>query len=468
MRRFDWNCVNRLVLSLGVAGFSVAVSAQSLEENYARLCTTPGTDKVTCDALRKAMLAKLQAQESGTGSSTGSQSTPKTPLPKPSDSDSVTERRAQWGVLVDMIGRQWITSVAGKSLYDARMIAQGQSYATYSWAVPGQEIVVHEHKNGTATVRRRIRRDPTTGSLIEFDTAVPTLETVLRVQPDGSLTYTIPQIPAASGSYRLLADGSIEAKYQQVEPTGVLRQDFIYVDLTPNAREARNAQVAMQAQAEAEAKARAEARRAQAEEARANSRQAVLNGLMQGIGEAAADHQRSQATHDAVMANVQQQMMATQERQRQRQRQAQDAARQQERRTASMPRAEPAADPIEGGSKAPPRQVGSPQSQEVWKPAPQPASDAACKIETKSFKNRSLPMDTQAQAERFIARNSCPNGLPAKTGASRCTTDDEPVIRPDANGVPRVVGRRQQFVCEVTYTCEVKTCRSDAAGASAQ
>lgn len=218
------------------------------------------------------------------------------------------EWRPRWGVLIDMIGKPWITGVVGQPLELARTIAGSGNYATYTWAIPGEVLLVHQHNANEQKLARRIRWDAESGTLIEEDTSMPGVETVHRVQPDGSLAYTLPTIPDAHGSYRMRSDGAVETHFQRTMPTGPVHLSFVYIEMTPASQTERLAYVQALARVEAEAKADAARQAALADEqrsARWSAAMGALNGALDaGLEVARAQEADSRYKLDATLSDI--------------------------------------------------------------------------------------------------------------------------------------------------------------------
>jgi len=205
----------------------------------------------------------------------------------------------------------------------------------------------------------------------------------------------------------------------------------------------------------------------------------VMQGLSQGTAEALAEQQRQQAEHDAVMEGIRSQAMAVQEQQRQ----AEERALQQRQAPApvhtgpmvapvSQSPQPPSAERTTSQPKPQPRTpvVSTPKA-----PAPAPAGiggsttpASQCKVVTRRFTSRSLPMDTREAAENGTRHGSTCMSGPATRESLTCSTDEDPVMKNDKDGIPRIVGRRTFHICEATYSCPQEVCESKPAGGSRQ
>ena len=292
---------------------------QTLEDNYARLCSDADqADEATCAALRKALLDKLQAAEAATphrAAATGVQTSAQA-TPAEADPALVAEWRLRWGPFADMVGKRWITSVAGQSLDIAKAIAGAGTSAVYEWEVPGEVMAVYQYTGSERTLSSRIRWDQTTGGLIEESTAMPGYDTHYIVELDGSLSYTISNMPDAAGTYRRLSGNSVELRLERELPTGKVVLSYVYRELTREALAERQMDVQNLVEAEAQARQDAARRQQQAEQDRANRWSAVMgavNGALDaGLEVARAQEAQSRYELDSTLADINAQARAQQ------------------------------------------------------------------------------------------------------------------------------------------------------------
>src|SRR5690606_13078503 len=153
-----------LVVSLA----SGSLRAQSLEESYAQLCSKPAQAKTeACQILAKSLVAKLQAAEVGPAIPAAAehvQTTTRIASPE-LDPALVAQWRLRWGPFADMVGKRWITSVAGQSLDIAKAIAGSGNTAVWEWEVPGEVLAVYQYTGAERKLALRIRWDQTLGGL---------------------------------------------------------------------------------------------------------------------------------------------------------------------------------------------------------------------------------------------------------------------------------------------------------------
>lgn len=337
-------------------------------------------------------------------------------------------RRAEWGVLLDAVGKHLSYRHAGRNLL-----------VNHGWLVPGEVMYAR-----TDDIDRHLRWSEH-----------------YRLTPENALTARASVGQPRTGDGRVLADGSVAFKARGISGFGQewgvrpgsdgtvsVHYDSVLESESDVAGESLSENEARQMRA---ASAKAEQLREQEKAAASAARWETLNSTMVSAHRVLQDvalenerrrtEDRAQRAQPSVIAD------------------SVDTS-------PTQPVAQPAANPR---SESPRPRVGADPKPTPVVPAT-PSSNAAsssCKIVTKRFVDRSLPMSTRAKAEAFLRFNQCKFGSGTRESLS-CSTDDEPVMQKDKDGILRITGRHTVHVCEMSYTCQIEVCESGSAGGSKQ
>lgn len=211
-----------------VSASSIAASPPSLEQDYAKLCAGgPKPASETCEALRKALIAKLSDRPPGaeTISST-------TVAPAPATQAPPDEMHRRWGLYAEMVG---------KSYFDRFTSGEPSGISNYAWKVPGVELEVTRYSATSAgkikaekeclPIRINRRFDPGTNKIlrtIQMPCWPELAQADVVIQPDGSSVETeIPRTTgpkAFRGKYRdritLRKDGTVRSSRQERKRDG--------------------------------------------------------------------------------------------------------------------------------------------------------------------------------------------------------------------------------------------------------
>ena len=129
----------RMFLRFAALLLAVLVSeplvAQSLEQDYAKLCSDPAKARSeTCQALATSLIAKLQGRQSG--------ATADAPRPDAPRAEAGTDAawRKRWGVFADMMGKE-LVSTPGAGATEEVKLAMQKLRSKMEWTVPGQKAV---------------------------------------------------------------------------------------------------------------------------------------------------------------------------------------------------------------------------------------------------------------------------------------------------------------------------------------
>lgn len=369
------------------------------------------------------------------------------------------EMRKRWGDLLEMVGTSYFQ-------YNAAAVSSSPQFTFgYEWQVPGEILrgywqVAGGPKQYNAVLEwdaaaRRFSTKNMAGEIVGYGLA----------EADGS---TLLVQGEHRNRFRALPDGSVENVWKG--PAALGSGTLLYFPDTSRGRELAAGVESRERQRiaaeEAAAAARHQAAQEQAAQRRSAQFAAVLGGLRQGVEEAQRDSAEADARQAAMLEGIRQQAMETERRREEARRRemqaASSSAQQSSPSTGSMAATSSAPEPT--GVQRPVPQTNETPRTPLAKPKPA-ATPTSCKVVTKRFTDRSLPMDTRAQAEAFLRFNQCKPGTGTRESLS-CSTDEDPVMQKDKDGVPRIVGRKTFHLCEMTYSCPVEVCESQSAGAS--
>lgn len=287
------------------------VSAQTLEESYAKLCSDAAKAKSeACQILAKSLVAKLQGQQSAEAQS-----------PTNAKPDAATQAlwRKRWGVFLDMIGTELfaVVGAGAGSTPQVRLAALGMR-SKMEWKIPGEEIVSTViAADGTRYPMGTTRWDEQGQRLVQTFPPPSELVAYWVAQPDGSvrlLEQTYGGLTSRSVVY-MVSEGRFETVSEKLEGGVWVEmsrgQNLVYsperLELERQALQ-RALQQAQQQAAQQLAQSQQDARN----EKRAASQRsaAMFNSVLQGVSQGLAEvntggYAESQANLDATVANIQ-------------------------------------------------------------------------------------------------------------------------------------------------------------------